>query len=540
MLYVIAYDFGTTGVKTCLFRIGETLELISSAYEVYGLYIMDNGGAEQDVEEWWSAMCTTTRKLFEKTDIRPEQIDGISFCSQMQGLVLVDDKGNALRRPMSYMDQRAGSEMKACQGPGPTVSGLNVHKLIKSLIITHAAPTSVKDPIWKYKWVQKHEPELFSRVHKWLDVKEYLICRCTNQFVMTKDSAYATFLYDTRPGRWGWNKTLCNMYGVNPKHLPKVIDSCDQAGVLTPKAAEDLGLKRGIPVYGGGGDAILIGVGAGCINTGDTHIYCGTSGWVSTVIDKQKVDIFALIAGIIGVEAGRFNYFAEMETAGKCFEWIKEHLVLDEIGIYLNKIHVAESKESIYESLYDYMSDTISKIDPGSGGVIFTPWLHGNRCPFEDPKAAGLFFNIRLETGKTELIRAVLEGICFHLRWMLEYQDRKIKTSRTIRFVGGGALSEVTCKILADITGRVIETVEGSKNVGAIGAALLVAVGKGSLPDMAAIKELVPVKKRYLPDPDKKRIYDINYQVFKRLYKSNKKNFAILNNRKERCENGRK
>lgn len=110
MLYVIAYDFGTTGVKTCLFAIGESLRLIASEYEVYELYILENGGAEQDVEEWWGAMCSTTRRLFTKTDVRPEQIGGISFCSQMQGLVLVDDHGNALRRPMSYMDQRAGLE----------------------------------------------------------------------------------------------------------------------------------------------------------------------------------------------------------------------------------------------------------------------------------------------------------------------------------------------------------------------------------------------------------------------------------------------
>ena len=529
MLYVIAYDFGTTGVKTCLFGIGEKLKLIASAYGGYELYILENGGAEQDAEEWWSTMCATTRELFEKTDISPEMISGISFCSQMQGLVLVDDKGHALRRPMSYMDQRGTSEMKACQGHGLTISGVSIHKLFKSLIITHAASTSVKDPIWKYKWVQSHEPEIFSRVHKWLDVKEYLICRCTDQFVMTKDSAYATFLYDTRPGKWGWSKTLCKMYGINPKHLPKVIDCSDKAGLLTRKAAQELGLDPGIPVYGGGGDATLIGVGAGCINPGDTHIYCGTSGWVNTVIDKQVVDIFAMIAGIIGVEAGKYNYFAEMETAGKCFEWVKDHLVMDEIGIYLKKTNIAESTESVYESLYDYMSDSISKIGPGAGGVIFTPWLHGNRCPFEDPKAAGMFFNVKLETGKTELIRSVLEGICFHLRWMLECQDKKIKTSQTIRFVGGGALSGVTCQILADITGRVIETVEDAKDAGAVGAAMLVAVGNGSLPDMSAIKDFIPVKNQYLPNKDNKKIYDKNYKVFKRLYKTNKKNFSIMN-----------
>lgn len=258
-MYVIAYDFGTTGVKTCLFSIGEKVKMVTSEYGEYGLYNLDNGGAEQDTEEWWDAMCTTTRRLFKKIDIKPEEISGITFCSQMQGIVLVDDKGNALRRPMSYMDQRAVLEMKESMGHGLVISGANVRKLLKSLIITHAAPTSVKDPIWKYKWVQKNEPEVFSRLYKWLDVKEYLICRCTGQFVMTKDSAFATFLYDTRPGRVGWSKTLCEMYGVDPKHLPKVIDSTDQAGVLTEKAAKELGLKPGIPVYGGDGDATFFG-----------------------------------------------------------------------------------------------------------------------------------------------------------------------------------------------------------------------------------------------------------------------------------------
>lgn len=522
-LYVIAYDFGTTGVKTCLFSIGETLKMVAGEYGEYELYILENGGAEQDTEEWWEAMCTTTRRLFEKVDVRPEQIDGISFCSQMQGLVLVDDEGKALRRPMSYMDQRAVSEMKASLGHGLAISDANIRKLVKSLIITHAAPTSVKDPIWKYKWVQNNEPEIFARVHKWLDVKEYLICRCTGQFVMTKDSAFATFLYDTRPGRWGWSKALCKMYGVDPKHLPKVIDCSEQAGVLTGKAAHELGLRPGIPVYGGGGDATLIGVGAGCIDVGDTHIYCGTSGWVGTVIDRQVVDIFAKIAGIIGTETGKYIYFAEMETAGKCFEWVKDHLVLDEIGIYLEKKQITESREKIYESLYDYMSESISGIGPGAGGVIFTPWLHGNRCPFEDPSAAGMFFNIKLETGKTELIRAVLEGICYHLRWMLEAQEKKVKTSRIIRFVGGGALSPVTCQILSDITGRVIETVDASKDVGAVGAAMLAAVGSGKLPGMSAVKDFIPVKNRYEPDMEKKKIYDRNYEVYKRLYKTNKK-----------------
>ena len=528
-MYVIAYDIGTTGVKTCLFEVGDTLRLLAGEYEGYGLYILPDGGAEQDADEWWAAMAKSTRRLLEKTGTDPKSIAGISFCSQMQGLVLVDEAGCALRRPMSYMDQRGSKEFAACQTHGLTISGVNALMLLRSLRRTRAASTSVKDPLWKYKWVQQNEPEVFAKIHKWLDVKEYLICRCTGQFVMTRDSAYSTFLYDSRPDKGCWSRVLCRMYGVEFDHLPRIIECTDVAGTLTARAAQDLGLAEGCPVYGGGGDATLIGVGAGCTEVGQTHIYSGTSGWVSTVIGRQKVDIVSMIAGIVGAQTGKYNYFAEMETAGKCFEWVKEHLVLDEIGIYLQKTNVAESQESVYESLYDYMTDTIEAIPPGAGGVIFTPWLHGNRCPFEDPKAAGMFFNLRLDTGKTEMLRAVLEGICYHLRWMLECQDKKVKIASTLRFVGGGALSRVTCQILADVTGRTVETVADTKDVGAVGAAMLVAVGSGQIADLTQAAGLIRPAARYTPDPANQALYDRNYKVFKNLYAANKKNFAALN-----------
>lgn len=528
-MYIIAYDIGTTGVKTCLFEADETLRLVHGEYEGYGLYILPSGGAEQDADEWWEAMCKSTRRLLKKSKVRAKDIGGISFCSQMQGFVLVDKNGTALRRPMSYMDQRASKEFAECQTHGPTISGVNIGMLLKSLSRTKAASTSVKDPLWKYKWVQQNEPEIFAQGHKWLDVKEYIICRCTGEFVMTRDSAYSTFLYDSRPDKQCWSRELCSMYGVNFEHLPRLIECTDVAGALTEKAADELGLNAGCPVYGGGGDATLIGLGAGCTEVGQTHIYSGTSGWVGTIIDKQVVDIDSMIAGIVGAQKGKYNYFAEMETAGKCFEWVKDHLALDEIGIYLKKTHVAEGDERAYESLYDYMTDTVSKIAPGANGVIFTPWLHGNRCPFEDPKAAGMFFNIRLDTGKTEMLRAVLEGICYHLRWMLECEDKKVKTAQTLRFVGGGALSEVTCQILADVTGRAVETVASTKDVGAVGAAMLVAVGSGLIESLSDAGRRIKPEKRYEPNAGNKAVYDKNFEVFKNLYAANKKNFAALN-----------
>lgn len=529
--YVIAYDIGTTGVKTCLFSITDKIELLSAASEGYNLYVLPNGGAEQDPEEWWQAMRNSTNSVMKKCKIDKKDISGISFCSQMQGVVLVDKEGSAVRRAFSYMDQRATAELKACMGGGPQVAGGNVVKVLESLKYTGAAPLSVKDPVWKYKWVQNNEPENYKKIYKWLDVKEYLIARMTGEFVMTNDSAFGTMIYDLK--KKNWSPQMCKMIGIDMNHLAKIVKSTDRVGALSKKAADELGLEEGTSVFGGGGDASLIGVGAGAVNLGDTHVYSGTSGWVSTVVDKSIVDTSAMIAAVVGAKDGYYNYFAELETAAKCVEWVKDHLALDEIDIYLDKSHNLKHNkgdmETVYTNLYEYMMAVVDSVPAGANGVVFTPWLHGNRCPFEDPNARGMFFNISLETGKSEMIRAVVEGVCFHMRWFLETQEKKIRTSQVIRFVGGGALNDVTCQILADCTGRIVETVDSPQNIGAVGAAVTIAVGTGLLKDITDAKRLIPASKTFKPNPANKAVYDRNFKVYSNLYKCNKENFAILN-----------
>lgn len=529
-VYVITYDVGTTGIKTCIFEITDTIRLIASCVEGYKLYIDVNGGAEQDLDEMWNAMCTTTKKVIDLSDISSEKIQGISFCSQMQGLVLVDKNGEPVRRSMSYMDQRAHYEMKEGIAGGIKVSGVNIFKLIKSIKITGAVAASVKDPVWKYNWVKRNEPENFSRIHKWLDVKEFLISKCTNQFIMTKDSAFGTMLYDIRKGKHCFSREMCQMLGIHMEHLPRIVNCSDQVGQLTEKAAQQLGLKEGTPVFGGGGDASLIGLGAGAVGVGSTHIYSGTSGWVSTVVKKRKIDLSSMIASIVGADDNSYNYFAELETASKCLEWVKDHLALDEINIYLQKVCISDSLETIYANLYDFMLDEIKNIPAGSHGVIFTPWLHGNRCPFEDSNARGMFFNISLETGKRDLIHAVIEGICYHLRWQLEAQRKKVNTSSTIRFVGGGALAPLTCQTISDILGCEIETVENPQNVGALGAAVIVAVGLGILENIEDANKLIKANAIYFPNPMNRPVHDRNFRAFKMLYKKNRKIFYTLNN----------
>src|SRR5690554_809137 len=527
--YVIAYDVGTTGIKTCLFELSGKLKLIAGATESYNLYMLENGGVEQNPGEWWQAMGDTTKRVLRESNIAAGQIKGISFCAQMQGVVLVDRNGAPVRRGMSYMDNRAKRELEEGLATGIRISGINIYKLLNSILITGAVAASVKDPVWKYKWVERNEPENFKKVYKWLDVKEFLILKATGEYVMTEDSAFATLLYCPRKGRKGFSKKICAMLGVDPKHLPRVVKSTEMVGRITKKAAQELGLKEGTPVFGGGGDASLIGVGAGAVKEGSTHIYLGTSGWVSTVVGKQILDIGHKIASITGAGELFYNYFAELETAGKCLEWVKDHLALDEINIYLQKKDICQSRESVYMSLYDYMMEAVKNVPAGSNGVIFTPWLHGNRCPFEDSNARGMFFNISLETGKTELIHSVLEGICYHLRWQLEAAEKKAPASQVIRLAGGGALAPLTCQILSDVLGREIEVVDNPQNTGAVGAAVVIAVGLGIIEKIEDAEKLITIKTRYSPNKNNTTVYNRYFKVFKSLYQKNRKAFRILN-----------
>lgn len=513
-MYVIAYDIGTTGLKSCLFDIDGNKHIVpvADASENYDLYVLDNGGVEQDPQQWWDAMCSTTVKLLEDTGIAGDEIKGISFCAQMQAVVLVDENGEPVKNSMSYMDNRGKEQIDKLMHTGFKVAGMNARKLLRSLQITKAVSGSVKDPVFKYRWVADNEPEIFAKVHKWLDVKDFLVCKATGKFTMSRDSAFSTMLYDSRPGKDCFSSTVCRMMDVDMKHLPEIVASTDKVGGITEKSAVELGLAPGTPVFSGGGDASLIGVGAGACRTGDTHVYMGTSGWVSTVLEKQKLDITSMIASIVGVSSKTYNCFAELETAGKCLEWAKSRVGID------------TKDDSFY-----LINEKIKDMPAGSNGVMFTPWLHGNRNPFEDPDARGMFFNLGLETTATDMMHAVIEGVCLHLRWQMTAMSKLTPISDTVRFVGGGARSDTTCQILADVLGKKVETVEDPQNVGSVGAAAVIAAGLGIFDEIEDISESIAASAVYVPRKENTRVYDELFDLFRKLYSDNKKSFRKLN-----------
>ena len=528
-MYVIAYDVGTTGLKSCLFDITpeDGIRLIAGKMEDYDLYVLDNGGVEQDPQQWWQAMCLTTKRILEESGIPKEEIKGISFCAQMQALVLVDKDGEPVRNAMSYMDNRSAEQIKKGLQSGFKVVGMNAYKLLRSLKITGAVSGSVKDPVWKYRWVADNEPEAFAKAYKWLDVKDFLVLKASGRFTMSRDSAFSTLLYDTRPGKDCFSEELCRMFNVDPKHLPQIVSSSESVGGITEEAAAQLGLKAGTPVFSGGGDASLIGVGAGAVRTGDTHVYIGTSGWVSTVIDKQKLDVGSMIASIVGVKEGSFNCFAELETAGKCFEWARDHIMMDDIDLF-SGVRYADDIEENRISTYGYLMNKVGDIPPGSNGVIFTPWLHGNRCPFEDANARGMFFGLGMENTAADMYHAVIEGVCMHLKWQMEAMNKLIPASDIVCMAGGGALSDETCQTLANVLCKEIHVPEDPQDTGAVGAAALIAVGLGEIASLDEVKSMVRIERKYKPDLEKSAVYDRLFETFKSLYKDNRKNFSAI------------
>lgn len=528
-IHIIAHDVGTTGNKSCIYKISDTIELVDSFLTEYPLYTTPEGGAEQRAEDWWNAVCAATKTIMRRSRLKQAAIEGIAFCCQMQGSVLVDAGGRALRNPMIYLDGRSTAQISRSLYNGIIkIDKWNARKTLRSLLITGGLAGTAKDPLWKYHWVRDNEPEIFEKTRWWLDVKDYLTLRATGECAMTYDSAHLTWVYDTRPGKLGWSKRMCAMFDVDMRHLPPVLGSTDVIGGLTKEAASQMGLAPGIPVFGGGGDTSLIAIGSGCLEVNDTHIYIGTSGWVLANVDRRMVDVGNFIASILGAIPGGYNYVAEQETSGLCLQWVRDHLALDEIGVFLGARHAAD-KNREYESLYQFLNKKVEETEPGSGGVIFTPWLHGNRSPREDAHARGMFFNLGLSTGKRQMIRSVLEGVAFHKRWMLEAVEKRIPRRENLRFVGGGARSPVWCQILADVTGRRIETIDNCQNAGTIGAAVVCGVGLGAVKSFGEAKRLIPVKKAYEPRREFRADYDVQFRVFKELYRNNRKLFKILN-----------
>jgi xylulokinase len=502
---LIGIDVGTTGSKALL--IDDKGNVISSWTEEYPLYTPYPGWSEQDPEEWWIATKRAIQKIIKESSVSPKEIKGIGLTGQMHGSVFLDENGEVIRRAILWNDQRTS---KQCEEIVEKVGGVqNLLNLTLNLALTgFTAP--------KILWLRENEPENYKRVRKILLPKDYIRYRLTGEFASDVSDASGTLLFDVKNRRW--SKEMLNFLEIPEEYLPKVYESPEITGNLLSSVADEIGLIPGIPVVGGGGDQAAQAVGTGIVKEGIVSVTLGTSGVVFAYLDKPKGEKEGRLHTFCHAVPGKWHTMGVMLSAGGSFRWFRDSF--GEIEIELSKWTGKDS--------YEYLTQEAEKIQIGSEGLIFLPYLTGERTPYPDPYAKGAFIGISLRHKKPYFVRSVLEGVAFGLKDSLELiKNLEIKI-KEIRVSGGGARSSLWRKILADVFNSPIVLINVTEGA-AYGAALLAGVGAGVYESVESACDIaIKVISKEEPDQKNAEAYAELYELYKSLYPLMKDYFKKL------------
>ena len=375
--YLIAHDLGTSSNKASLFSTAG--ELVKSYTVPYEVHFFQKNCAQQNPTDWWEAVCTATRKIIE--DIPPENVLGISFSSQMQACIAVNENGEALRPAMIWADQRAEEQMEQLvERVGfDRMYELNGHR------------PSASYSIEKLMWIRDNEPEIYGKTYKMLLAKDYIICRLTGRFVTDYSEASGTDAFDLR--RLEWSREILDAAGISPEKMPELHASTDVIGTLLPDAAKALGLTEETAVVCGGGDGPCSALGAGSIEEGQMVLSYGTSAWIAGTSDEVFLDKEKTLICFGHVIPGKYMPCGTMQAAGSSYSYIKKALCQDE----------EELARMEGTSVYEKMNRLVRKSPAGAKGLIFLPYMLGERSPRWNPETSGSFLGIRMEHGKMRL-----------------------------------------------------------------------------------------------------------------------------------------
>ena len=517
---ILAHELGTSCNKAVLTTVFG--EIVATARAAYPLYHPQPGYAEEEPSDWWNAVCTTTRAVLHQTGVSPEKIVGVTFSSLMQTLLPISYEGAPIGRAMTWLDGRSAEVMQKRLWTAPRIQGYNIIRLLRFLRITGGTPGRTgKDQIGKLLWLREYQPEIFAKAARFIDAKDYLIYRLTGHAVTSVDVAVVWWLLDTRKNRNQWHPGLCKLAGITPDRLSEVRESSAVVGAVTPRAAEETGLRAGTPVVNGAGDMAAAAVGSGALGDGQFHICLGTSSWVGGHVRRRRVDI-AHYTGCVGSARPQefFLAIAHQETAGVCLEWLKSNVVYHEEQL---------KAEAGVASIFQLLDQLAERIEPGAEGLMFTPWMFGERSPIDDSFVRAGLYNLSLRHSRDHMIRAVLEGVAFNTRWAMETLEALYLPVKELNMIGGGAKSPLWCQIMADITNRVIHQVADPDLAGAKGAALIASMGLGYIPSFPDIKKHIAISRTYQPNPANRQLYDRLFVEFKNIYRQNKKWYRRMN-----------
>ena len=475
----VGHDLGTGGDKAALVDIEG--RVLRSHVSSFALSHPRPGWAEQEPADWWAAVCEGTRAVAEGFE---EQIGGIAFAGQMLSLAPVDAAGNPTRPAISWLDTRAGEQAARLN------RRLGGAKVVRAIA---GAAATAKDLIPKMAWIRQHEPDVHAATASYGDATSYLVAKATGRLALDPTAAGATGLFD--PSKRRWSGLLAKAAGFPLDKMAPVLRSVDTAGGLSKAAAEQLGLPAGTPVAMGMADIPAAAVGSGAVEPGDAHVYLGTSSWIAVTLARPRHVPTAGIVSVASADPQACLMIAESETAGACREWLISQLGLD---------------DEAFEAL-------AGQAPAGSGGLLFCPWMFGERSPYPDSEVRGAFVNMSLEHDRAHMARAVLEGVALNLRWILAEIDGTKVRSRGLRAIGGGAHSNTWLQVIADACQETVTRVREPRMAGAVGAALVAAVAVGALPGVLSIKERVQVERSFEPTPSAGPTYERAYRALRAL-----------------------
>ena len=504
---VLAVDLGTGGPKVAV--VSESGRILAHATEPVPLHLLEGGGAEQDPDDWWAAISAASRRAV--AEAGPVELIGVGCTAQWSGTVPVDANGSALMRAVIWMDSRGNSAIRKVAGGSVNVLGYDPRKLMRWVQVTGGAPgLSGKDPVAHILFIRQAFPDVYARTTTFLEPVDYLNLRLTGEVSASYDSIAAHWVTDNRNiDRVDYDAKLLEWTGLDRGRLPDLVAPGTIIGQVTDAAAADLGIPAGLPVTTGSGDVHSAVFGSGAVADFETHLYIGTSSWISGHVPFKKTAPTSNVASIPAALAGRYLIADEHETAGACLTFLRDNLG--------------------FADSFDEMNAMVDRVPAGSGRVLFTPWLNGERSPVDDHTVRGSFHNLSLSTTRDQMVRAVYEGVALNSRWLLEAVEKFAgRRLDSLAFVGGGANSDQWSQIHADVLGREIRQVADPVLANVRGAAILtlLALDRIALTDVPA---MVEVKRTYRPDPANAAEYDLLFAEFVTLYKQTKGIFKRLN-----------
>lgn len=507
--HILAIDLGTGGPKVAL--VDERGKVVAHEVETTGVILEPHGGAEQDPADWWAAITRAVHRLVAAAPEEAARLAGVSVTSQWCGTVPVDAAGEPIGNAIIWMDSRGAEAIGKVVSGRVNVMGYDPRRLARWVQLTGAAPSlSGKDSIAHILWLKEERPEVYDAAERLLEPGDYLNLRLTGRAVSSHDCAVMLWLTDNRDrDAITYHPQLLEWTGVDKAKLPQLVPSASVVGELLPDVAADWGVPAGVPVTTSMGDVHAACVGCGAVKDYEPHLYLGTSSWLSFHLPGKRTDVRNNMAAFPAALPGKYFLANEHEAAGACLLHARDQL------------HLVDTLEEL--------NDVAESAPVGSNGLIYLPWLNGERTPVDDHTIRGGWTNLSLSHDRADMLRSILEGVAYNSRWLMEAVESFTKAPLgPIVVIGGGARSDLWCQIHADVLQRPIRRVEDFQHAGTRGAALVswVALGKMTVDDLDG---LVEVEEEFTPDPTTVEVYQPLYEAFLAMYKATKGIHAGLN-----------